>query len=92
MLPKILDIFAPREAAQLPEAEAPPAAPDTSVEESNVRLAAIRETIDPNGFVWVVVNLGPSLRAAAGRHSVVPVVAHRGIPGPPLAGEQVSTW
>ena len=46
MLPKILDIFARPEAAQLPETDAPPAAPDISVEESNVRLAAIRETID----------------------------------------------
>ena len=46
MLPKILDIFARTGAAQLPETDAPPAAPDISVDESNVRLAAIRETID----------------------------------------------
>ena len=46
MLPKILDIFARREAAQLPVTEAPPAAPDLPADNSNARLAAIRETID----------------------------------------------
>jgi hypothetical protein len=46
MLPKILDIFARPAAAQLPETDAPPAAPDIPVDDSSVRLAAIRETID----------------------------------------------
>src|SRR2546423_14236596 len=46
MLPKILDIFARREAAALPEIEAPPAVPEIVVDDSRTRLAAIRETID----------------------------------------------
>jgi methyl-accepting chemotaxis protein len=46
MLPKILDIFARHEAVELPEAEAPPAAPELPVEDSSARLGAIRETID----------------------------------------------
>jgi len=46
MLPKILDIFARREAAVLPETEAPPSVPEIAVDASSTRLAAIRETID----------------------------------------------
>src|ERR1700741_2094197 len=46
MLPKILDIFARREAAQLPVTQAPPAAPEMPIDDSSTRLAAIRETID----------------------------------------------
>lgn len=46
MLPKILDLFARREAAELPETDAPPAAPDMPADDSSARLAAIRETID----------------------------------------------
>src|SRR3954465_8348333 len=46
MLPKILDVFARREAAVLPETQAPPAVPEIAVEDSSSRLAAIRETID----------------------------------------------
>jgi methyl-accepting chemotaxis protein len=46
MLPKILDVFARREAGPLPETEAPPAAPEIAVDDSATRLTAIRETID----------------------------------------------
>src|SRR5436190_18970957 len=46
MLPKILDIFARREAAPLPEAVAPSTIPEFEIDESQTRLAAIRETID----------------------------------------------
>jgi methyl-accepting chemotaxis protein len=46
MLPKLLDIFARREAASLPEAEAPSTIPAPEIDESQTRLAAIRETID----------------------------------------------
>jgi methyl-accepting chemotaxis protein len=46
MLPKIMDIFARREAVALPEAEAPPAVPEIAADEPGTRLAAIRETID----------------------------------------------
>jgi methyl-accepting chemotaxis protein len=46
MFPKILDIFARREAAPLPEADAPSTIPELEIDESQTRLAAIRETID----------------------------------------------
>jgi len=46
MLPKILDVFARREAVNLPEAEAPPAVPEIAIDDQGTRLAAIRETID----------------------------------------------
>src|ERR1051325_1811816 len=46
MLPKIINIFAPRETAALPEAEAPPAAPQIVADDPGTRLSAIRETID----------------------------------------------
>src|SRR5436190_13900699 len=46
MLPKILDIFARREAAPLPEAVAPSTIPEFEIDQSQTHLAAIRETID----------------------------------------------
>src|SRR5436305_5989980 len=46
MLPKIMDIFARRETAALPVAEAPPAVPEIPADEPGTPLAAIRETID----------------------------------------------
>src|SRR5881227_83454 len=46
MLLKIRDVLARREAAQLPDAEAPPAVPEIAVDDASSRLAAIRETID----------------------------------------------
>jgi methyl-accepting chemotaxis protein len=46
MLPKLLDVFARREIAPLPETEAPPAVPEIAIDEPITRLAAIRETID----------------------------------------------
>ncbi|MEJ0076086.1 MAG: methyl-accepting chemotaxis protein [Alphaproteobacteria bacterium] len=46
MLPKIMDIFARREAVALPAVEAPPAVPEIAADEPGTRLAAIRETID----------------------------------------------
>jgi methyl-accepting chemotaxis protein len=47
MLPKILDMFTGRrEAEALPAIEAPPAMPELETDESQTRLAAIRETID----------------------------------------------
>src|ERR1043165_4203498 len=46
MLPKILDVFARREIAPLPETQAPPAVPEIVADDSTTRLAAIRETID----------------------------------------------
>jgi methyl-accepting chemotaxis protein len=46
MLPKIMDIFARRETAALPVAEAPPAVPEIAVVETGTPLAAVRETIN----------------------------------------------
>jgi methyl-accepting chemotaxis protein len=47
MLPKILDMFTGRRQAEtLPAIEAPPAMPELEIDESQARLAAIRETID----------------------------------------------
>jgi len=47
MLPKILDMFTGRrEAERLPAIEAPPAMPELEIDQSQARLAAIRETID----------------------------------------------
>ena len=46
MLPKIMDIFARRETAALPVAEAPPAVPEIAVVETGTPLAAVRETIE----------------------------------------------
>src|SRR4051794_13905528 len=46
MLPKIVDIFARRETAALPVAEAPPAVPEIAAVETGTPLAAVRETID----------------------------------------------
>src|SRR2546423_13901806 len=46
MLPKILDMFGRREADTLPAIEAPSAMPELESDESQTRLAAIRETID----------------------------------------------
>src|ERR1041385_2416340 len=46
MLPKIMDLFARREAVALPETEAPPAVPEIVPDEPAAGLAAIRETID----------------------------------------------
>jgi len=46
MLPKLMDVFARRETARLPVAEAPPAVPEIAGDEMGTRLVAIRETID----------------------------------------------